>query len=341
MTEARPLEEVLKAAFYGQWRTDLATVMGTRSDEQVGALVDRVASEQLGVPVRGALFATKSVGAVFGLELSSGEHVVLKLFDPSQSHSGLEAAHRCLKRAVEAGFPAPPARSGLFRTEDGVTGVFYALVDGAIRDGHESSVRRELARALADLGVILSRETPDELPLAATRRSELWPPAHRSFLKLKSASPDAAWVDQIGRCAQSVVKARDLPLVPAHFDWGVKNTRFRKESICAVYDWDSLVAASEAELVGRAAVQFTAQWDFSAPLTPSPSESSSFVDEYQSDRGRPFSDEERLVLDAAAEYSVAQLARLELAEGIDRGDGFLSLLRTWKRGASWTSTRRA
>ncbi|MBD1848238.1 hypothetical protein H6F89_33805 [Cyanobacteria bacterium FACHB-63] len=36
-----------------------------------------------------------------------------------------------------------------------------------------------------------------------------------------------------------------------------------------VYDWDSLCAASEAEMVGRAAAQFTAQWDIPAPLTPS------------------------------------------------------------------------
>ncbi|WP_137455151.1 hypothetical protein [Halomicronema hongdechloris] len=37
--------------------------------------------------------------------------------------------------------------------------------------------------------------------------------------------------------------------------------KFGGLSNCVVYDWDSLFAASEAEMVGRAAAQVTAQWD--------------------------------------------------------------------------------
>jgi hypothetical protein len=175
---------------------------------------------------------------------------------------------------------------------------------------------------------ILSSEASDGLPAAPTRGAVLWPPSHRSFATLEDAvSDEARWIDPVGLRARAVIEAHLAPALPVHSDWGVKNVRFRGDAICAVYDWDSLVAGSEAEMVGRAAVQFTAQWDFSARLTPEAAEERAFVADYERARGRPFSSSERDVLDAAAMYSVAQLARLELAAGIDRADGFAEMLR--------------
>ncbi|MBD1821558.1 hypothetical protein H6F51_03410 [Cyanobacteria bacterium FACHB-DQ100] len=98
-----------------------------------------------------------------------------------------------------------------------------------------------------------------------------------------------------------------------------------------MYAWDSLCAASEAEIVGRAAAQFTAQWDILAPLTPSPDGARAFVQEYEIARGQPFSEEERVVLAASADYCVAQIARFEFASGCSSSDGFLALLQDWGR----------
>lgn len=281
--------------------------------------------KELGTAMCGAIFATKSVGAVFGIELVSGEQVVLKLFHPTQTMMELAAMHRCLERLVNAGFPAPAPRSRLFETEDGILGGFYAFVDGTMGDGHEATVRRELACILASCANLLASESSEHLPLAPTRRQELWAPSHRSFLKLDE-TPESRWIDEIARRAQSVIGAANLPLMPAHLDWGVKNVRFGGEHICAVYDWDSLFAASEAEMVGRAAAQFTGQWEFPAPLTPSPAEAQAFVAEYETARGRRFSQEENQVIAAAAEYLVAQIARIELASGSPPAEGYLSLL---------------
>jgi hypothetical protein len=204
-------------------------------------------------------------------------------------------------------------------------------MDGTIRDAHEPVVRQELAQVLAELARILSDENFIGLPLAPTRGSELYPPSHRSFLQLHEAS-EARWIDDIARRAQSVVQAKSLPLIPAHLDWGVKNCRFHQDKVSVVYDWDSLFAASEAEMVGRAAVQFTAQWNFPAPLMPSLAELFAFVHEYQTARGRSFTDEERVVLAASANYMLAQEARLELACGDSSADGSLALLQSCERG---------
>jgi hypothetical protein len=328
MGAVQTLDAVLNNSFRGVWRDDLTAFVGGRSNEQIVALVERLVRESLGRTLVGATFASKSVGAVFGLELSSGEAVVLKLFDKTQTKASLAAVHRCMARLVEAGVPAPAVFSHVFVTDDGILGAFYELLDGQSRDGHAPAVREELAHVLARSCEILSAESPSELPIAPMRGDVLWPAPHRSFLNLEdSHSQEAKWMDQLGRRAQAVVKAQMLPSLPVHSDWGVKNTRFRGDVICAVYDWDSLVAASEAEMVGRASVQFTAQWDFPSRLTPVAAEEAAFVSEYEKARGRPFSRVERQVVDAAATYSVAQIARLELAAGIERDDGFAAMLR--------------
>jgi hypothetical protein len=329
MAELFSLQNLLDIEFEDEWRADLATITGQRSNQQISMLVEHLAWEELGQGIRGALFAEKSVGAVFGLELSSGERVVLKLFHPSQLLTQLAAVHRCLNVVIRFGFPAPPPQSRLFQTEDGIAGAFYKFMDGTVRNAHEPPVRQELAQVLADLTHILVHENPAELPLAPTRGNDLWPPSHHSFLKLNE-DPEAEWIDEIARRAQSFIRAKALPLIPAHLDWGVKNCRFHQDRVCVVYDWDSLFAASEAEMVGRAAVQFTAQWDIAAPLTASLAEACAFVREYETARGQHFSYDERAVLAASADYAVAQDARLEFASESPPIDGFLELLHGWK-----------
>jgi hypothetical protein len=266
------LDAVLNDTFTGVWRDDLTAFLGGRSNEQIVALVEQLVRENLGSPVVGATFASKSVGAVFGVRLSSGEAVVLKLFDKTQTKASLATVHRCIARLVEAGVPAPRVLSDVFVTDDGIPGAFE-VSDGDSRDGHEPAVRKELARVLARTCQIQAEESPNELPVAPTRGNVLWPAPHRSFLSLDdSHAPEASWMDQIGRRAQAALKGEILPVLPVHSDWGVKNARFRGDVICAVYDWDSLVAGSEAEMVGRASIQFTAQWEFPARLTPDAAE---------------------------------------------------------------------
>jgi hypothetical protein len=310
------------------FREDLRTITGVRSDLEIADWVDELARRQLGQAVAAAPFGGKSVGAVFGLELVTGERVVLKLFHPMHTRDELQAMHRCLERLVTLGFPAPPLRTSLFDADDHITGVFYQWVDGEFGDGHDPGIRRALARSLAGLADLVSRMDARGLPLSPTRAKDLWPAPHRSFDDL-TPHPATAWIDDVGRRSQTVISAVAAPLHPVHLDWGVKNARFLGGQVCAVYDWDSLATGSEAEMVGRASVEFPTQWEQPVRLTPTREQSAAFVADYELARGRAFTAEEHAVIEAAADYLIAQVARQEQGrEGSEREDGFTSLLRT-------------
>ena len=326
----RPLAEILAEEFQERWyKDDLATLIGDRSDEETERWIAELTVARLKVPYGGGLFATKSVGATFGIVLEDGEPVVLKLFNGYFAHSELSAVHRCMAMATAQGYPAPQMRSDLFEASSGVWGAFYAYVDGDLRDGHEPVVRRELARSLAELTALLSPFDAADLPLTGVRRESLWPPPFRLWAQAKIDNDDSRFINAHGAAAKRTVKKSKLPLVAAHLDWGVKNVRFRDGTVCAVYDWDSLHAASEAECAGQAAAQFTAQWNFPARLTPTSDEAGAFFEEYQSARGKKFSREERAIAAASAHYLVAWVAYNELAAGVSEGENFRGLLRNY------------
>jgi hypothetical protein len=304
------LAELIAVEHPGPFRDDLRTITGGRSDPEIAAWVDELAERKLGQRMTAALFGSKSVGAVFGLELATGERVVLKLFHPMFSATELQAMQRCLEHMIAAGFPAPLPRSPLFAADDRIVGGFYAYADGDFGDGHQPLVRRELARSLAELAGLAAGMDAGGLPLSPARGPTLWPVPHRSFHGVEP-HPSAAWIDGVARSAQATIRAVAAPLRPAHLDWGVKNVRFRSGRICAVYDWDSLGAASEAEMVGRASAEFPTQWERPGRPTATLDESAAFVAEYEEARGRLFSREERTVVEAAADYLIAHVARQE------------------------------
>ncbi|MEO7032957.1 MAG: phosphotransferase [Polyangiaceae bacterium] len=326
----QPLAELLAGEFRDRvYRADLATLVGDRSHEETERWIEELTLAELGVPCVGALFAKKSAAAVFGIVLESGEPAVLKLFNRSYTHDELSAMHRCLASASAANYPVPRARSEVFDTGDGVSAAFYTYLDGQQRDAHEPSVRRELARSLAELTALLAPLDTTGLPLAPGQLNSLWPPPQRVWETQHLDNDDTRFIDAHGKAAQQVLKKSKLMRTPTHLDWGVKNIRFRDDAVCAVYDSDSLHAASEAESAGRAAAQFTAQWDIPAMLTPSPAEAQAFLDEYQTARGKRFSKAERSIAAAAARYVVAHIARQELFSGVAEGDNFRGLLRNY------------
>ena len=289
------------------YRADLGTIVGARSDDELAAWIGELCRERLGSDVEGARFAAKSVGAVFGLVLADGAAVVLKLFPPTFVESELRAIERCIAELVAAGFPMPRPLGPLFQA-GAVWAAFSELVDGRVLDAHEPAMRCTLAEMLAELARLAL--DPRDLPLVATRRTTLWGAPHR--LGLDYARPGGAWIDARASAAQRIARSMALPEIAAHSDWSTKNALFRDGRLCAILDWDSLERASEAEMVGRAAAEFTAQWEFPAALAPTREEATAFVREYEAARGRAFTGDERAVVNAAADYLVAQVARQEL-----------------------------
>jgi hypothetical protein len=72
---------LLSREFDGPYRADFASFMGPGDDASYARWVEQLVSHQLGEPVVGASFVSKSIGAVFGLTLRSGERVVLKCLE--------------------------------------------------------------------------------------------------------------------------------------------------------------------------------------------------------------------------------------------------------------------
>ena len=321
----KPLASVIAAEFDENWyRADLALIVGDRSDSELAAWIDELCRVELKQGISDAHFTSKSVGAVFGLTLVDGARVVLKLFPNSFDELELHAFARCLAHVVRAGFPAPKQLVPLFRA-DRVWGAFYELAPGRVLDAHQAEVRRTLARALADFARIASDLDPSGLPLAPTRREALWPTPHRTTIDL--TSPGGEWIDARAEAAQRVIRSAALPLIAAHMDWNATNALFFDESrLSAILDWDSLMQASEAEMVGRAAAEFTVQWPACGSFTPSHDEASAFVREYEAARGRSFIVVEQRVVNASAEYLLAHVGRQGHRPGC-ADDDFRRLLR--------------
>jgi hypothetical protein len=319
------LASVIATEFDEEWyRADLASIVGDRSDDELAAWIDALCRAQLGREIIDARFASKSVGAVFGLTLAGGANVVLKLFPQTFSEAELRAIERCLAHANASGYPAPKQLGPLVRTEH-AWAAFYELVHGVVLDAHVPAVRRRLACVLADLTGVMTGVDAGELPLAAARGATLWPPPHRVAIDL--SIPGGEWIDARAAAAQRVIRAAELPLVVAHMDWQTSHVLFDGDRIAAVIDWDSLARASEAEMIGRAAAVFTVNWSTHSAL-PTRDEASAFVHEYATARGRHFDAIDYRVINASADYVLAQVGRHGHSAPGCADDEFRALLRT-------------
>jgi Ser/Thr protein kinase RdoA (MazF antagonist) len=296
-------------------------LLGAHPPAALAAKAEQAVAARHG-PVARGLFAAISVGAVFGVETAAGERLVLKIFPRAHTPAFLARTHQIQRRLGELAFPVPHLRSDPFAY--GSDGLFASLadyVDGEERGGHDPATIRALAHALAAFSELAAREGFAPLGAPALPRGRLWPPPHKSSIRLKETSAGAGFLrDRALRARKALAAAHDLPLQLAHLDWGVKNTRFRGPDIVAIFDWDSLGAAPEAVMVGKAAAQFTAHWEIPTKLTPSPEEARLFLSAYEDARGRRFPPGERAIAAAAADLHIAWIGRQEWGEGNRSGE---------------------
>jgi hypothetical protein len=191
--------------------------------------------------------------------------------------------------------------------------VFHELIEGEVEDARRPEIRDALAE-VARLGATID---PAGLPVADTPVEALWPVPHR--VTIDYGRPGGEWIDERALAARAVIADAALPLRPAHSDFSTKNVLFGGGRVRGVIDWDSLVAASEAEMVGRAAATFTAGWGRGCRVSPTPDEATAFVRAVEAARGRRYDELERWVINASADYITAMVAR-QSAE-LDRDEG--------------------
>jgi Ser/Thr protein kinase RdoA (MazF antagonist) len=266
------------------------------------------------------LFTAGHLSVVTGLRLDDGREVVVKVRPGSRRLLGCTFVHRHL---FAAGFPCPRPLAGPAPLAGYAANAEMLLPGGEMIVGTDDAVRRHAA-LLADFvrlapGVVETPTLSPSPPWVAWDHDlpGVWPPADDRPDDL-NASGAASWLDDIGRRVRERLRQeRDAKLVIGHCDFEAQNLRWQQGEPWAVHDWDSVIAAPEAVLVGHAA----AVWP--AGLT-SPSgyitgattaETEAFLDAYQEASGRVWGAEETWSAWAAGLWVLAFNAKKASLDG--------------------------
>jgi hypothetical protein len=174
------------------------------------------------------------------------------------------------------------------------------------------------AVALARLVGLAPR--PQELPSLAPApawtawnhyEGGLWPWPDDQDVDLNGLA-GAGWIDDAGQDAQRRLQTGRGEIVLGHGDWYPENLRWRGTRLLVAYDWDSLIADSEAVVAGLAAAVYpTLHAGGEATVT----ETQDFLAAYAAARARQFCSDELQRCWAAGVWLRAFDAKKQYAAG--------------------------
>ena len=278
--------------------------------------LDRWCERVLGSRPNGRLFESGYLSRVVGLRLADGREVVVKVRHGAPRLTACVAAHR---RLYARGFPCPEPLSDAMPFSEGLVATAERFVAGdelLPRAGRSAALfAAPFARliALAPNVEELSSLRPP-LPWTGWNHDEggLWPWPDDKDVDL-NAIAGPAWIDDAGRRARARLRAASpADQLVGHGDWYAGNIRWSGNDLLAVHDWDSVIADSEAALVGFAAAVFpTTRPGEEATVV----ESDEFLAAYESSAGRRFDPDERGLAWAAGCWLRAFDAKKQSAVG--------------------------
>ncbi|HVX46274.1 MAG TPA: hypothetical protein VHC49_20450 [Mycobacteriales bacterium] len=262
------------------------------------------------------LFEAGAVGAVWGLRLADGREVVLKALRPGFDRRRLQAVVRFQNLLVEKGFPAPAVLDGPAETAGVMAVVEERLQETSTGDPHRAEARAAMATGLArQIDLLRSLDGSDLVagrPGWANWECGAWPVPHDPVMDFSTPVPGYEWLDERANAAAAVLRAADgSAAVIGHSDWVWQNVCVHEGRFGAGYDWDSLVWAPEAAIVGLAAGAFT-QGTPVPPYDPYPEEVAAFLEDYQDARRARFDAAELRTTEAAATWVRCYNARIHL-----------------------------
>jgi hypothetical protein len=254
--------------------------------------VDAWCERHLGSAVVEVLFASGHLSRVVAVRLRDGRAVTLKARPDSPRLTACTAVQRALWRS---GFPAPEPILGPI-VDRGVAVSAESYVPGGSLSPASDRARRfaELLARFVTLApnpdAVGSFEPAPPWTAWGHDRPGIWPEADDRAENLNEyATP---WLDEVG----SRVRARLAQFASAghqsvvgHGDWEAQNLRWVDNEALVVHDWDSVICAPEAIIVGLAASVWPCGIE---PRAATVAESASFIDEYQRARGRVWSVDE-------------------------------------------------
>ena len=278
--------------------------------------VDRWCERVLGSHPTARFFESGYLSRVVGLRLTDGREVVVKIRHASARLSGCAAAHY---RLYEQGFPCPEPLSGPLPFSDGLVATAERFVEGDELLPLEGRSAALFAAPFARLIALAPKveELPSlrpPLPWTGWSHDEggLWPWPDDKDVDL-NAIAGPAWIDDAGRRAQARLRAAGLlDQVVGHGDWYAGNLRWSGNNLVVAHDWDSVIADTEAALVGFAAAVFpTTRPGEEATIA----ESDEFLAAYESTADRRFGRDETEVAWAAGCWLRAFDAKKQSAVG--------------------------
>ena len=303
------LAEVIEQAQAGSsaMRPVYDVIHGSHDPAVLAAQVEDLVRDHLDTTVSGALLHALSVGAVYGLELSDGRAVVVKVHQPSRSEAFLGAVLATQLDLVEAGIPCPRPIGGPFPV-----GLGFATVEEWLDDpGHPDEFGPEERRSSADgFGRIVEVASASAGLVEAPVRpvgSGLYPEPHSPLFDFDATAAGAEWIDELARVVRPYLDIGRT--VVAHTDWSARNVRLAAHGVQAVYDLDSLAQVPLASALATAATTWRATAEPGEAAAPDGEEVDAWLGAFPID----LTDDERRATYANAIYSLAYASRCEHA----------------------------
>ncbi len=265
----------------------------------------------LGSPAESELFRTGHLTRVIGTRLADGREVVVRVRPAAPRITACTVVQRLL---FDSGYPCPrplagPAPLGEYEAtaESHVTGGVLLPEAGRTAEPFAAALAQ-----LVDLAPPLE-QVPSLAPApawAAWNHSQggLWPWPEDLEVDLNQVD-GPGWIDAAGQAARHKLRDGQDQAVIGHSDWITDNLRWHGNRLLVAYDWDSLIADSEAVIAGLAAAIYL------YPALPTVIETREFLDAYATARGRPFSPEQLQRCWAAGVWTRAFDAKQEHAAG--------------------------
>lgn len=266
--------------------------MSTRSRAVDPVLLARWCEQHLGSPPVEEMFSSGHLSAVIGLRLADDREVVVKVRPDSPR---IAACVEVQRRLFQAGYPCPRPLTGAEPFGEDVATAEAYVPGGAVLPSADHAAEA-FAEAFARLIRLAPRpaevSTLDPVPSWADwnhTADGLWPyPGEDPEVNLNEVT-GPEWIDEAGRRARDRLRDSESEAVIGHCDWLAGNLRWSADTLLVVHDWDSLIAESEAVLVGFAAALYST---VNADELATVEDTERFLDAYCRARGREFSADE-------------------------------------------------
>jgi hypothetical protein len=268
--------------------------------------------EYLGSPPAEELFRSGFLSAVLGLRLADGREVVIKVRPPAPR---ITACVEVQRRMFEAGYPCPRPLTGAVPF-----GRDIATAESYVPGGDLLPSAERAPLAFAEAFAQLIRLAPRPAEVSTLDPAPAWAAWNQPGDGLWPEDPDvsldeaagAEWIDDAGRRARNRMRAGGSEAVIGHCDWLAGNLRWSGNELLVVHDWDSVIADSEAVLVGFAAALYST---VDADKLATVEDSERFLVGYCHARGREFSAGELERACAAGVWTRAYDAKCQHAAG--------------------------